>query len=72
MNPVGVSNSALGCGRASIDMEKNCEDWFTEDALDVLRRYFARHVYRDGLTSRGWCVPRGAGNDRAIPIPIGS
>jgi hypothetical protein len=53
-------------------MEKNCEDWFTEDALDVLRRYFARHVYRDGLTSRGWCVPRGAGNDRAIPIPIGS
>jgi hypothetical protein len=58
VNTAGVSNSALSGGRASIDMEKNCEDWFAEDALDVLRRYFARHVYRDGLTFRGWFVPR--------------
>jgi hypothetical protein len=52
-----VSNSSLNGGPASIDMRKNCENWFGEDELDVLRRYFARHVYRDGLTFREWCVP---------------
>lgn len=47
-------NSARG-----LDMEKNCEAWFTGDELETLKRYFARQVYRDGLTFHEWCVPRG-------------
>ncbi|RYD84950.1 MAG: hypothetical protein EOP84_04010, partial [Verrucomicrobiaceae bacterium] len=47
-----------GNGRPGIDFEKNCEEWFSDDELDVLKRYFARHVYRDGLTFHEWCVPR--------------
>src|SRR5262249_9343441 len=27
-----------------------CEDWFTVPEADILHRYFAKHVYRDGLT----------------------
>ena len=42
-----------------LDLDKNCEAWFSEDELDALKRYFARHVYRDGLTFHEWCIPRG-------------
>jgi hypothetical protein len=58
VNPAVASNSTLNGGRASIDIRKNCENWSGEDELDVLHRYFARHVYRDGLTFREWCVPQ--------------
>jgi hypothetical protein len=50
--------SVVRAGSARVDPEKNCEGWFAEDELDVLRRYFARHVYRDGLTFWEWCIPR--------------
>jgi hypothetical protein len=58
LNPPLLSNSALSDGHVSVDMEKSCKDWFTDDELDALHRYFARHVYRDGLTFHEWCVPR--------------
>ncbi len=58
LNPPLVANSALSDGHFSVDMEKNCKDWFTDDELDILHRYFARHVYRDSLTFHEWCVPR--------------
>jgi superfamily I DNA/RNA helicase len=37
---------------------ENCESWFAEGELEILRRYFARHVYRDNLTFHEWCKPR--------------
>lgn len=43
----------------ALDLDKNCENWFADDELDALKRYFARHVYRDGLTFHEWCIPRG-------------
>lgn len=44
---------------SGLDLDKNCETWFSDDELDALKRYFARHVYRDGLTFHEWCIPRG-------------
>lgn len=58
VNPAAVSSSVVRAGSARVDPEKNCEGWFAEDELDVLRQYFARHVYRDGLTFWEWCIPR--------------
>ena len=40
------------------DWGENCETWFTDKELEVLKRYFARHVYRDNLTFHEWCKPR--------------
>ena len=60
--PAGNARPAItprGVAAAGLDMEKNCEAWFTGDEIEVLKRYFARHVYRDGLTFHEWCVPLG-------------
>ena len=56
--PTPAKFPALGNSARGPDMEKNCEGWFTGDELEALKRYFARQVYRDGLTFREWCVPR--------------
>jgi hypothetical protein len=40
------------------DWDQNCESWFTDGESEVLKRYFARHVYRDNLTFHEWCKPR--------------
>lgn len=40
-----------------LDADGRCEGWFSELELDVLHKYFARHVYRDGLTFREWLRP---------------
>ena len=33
--------------------------WFSELETEALNRYFARHVYRDGLRFKEWLKPRG-------------
>jgi hypothetical protein len=38
--------------------DSNCESWFGIEELEILRRYFARHVYRDNLTFHEWMKPR--------------
>ena len=40
------------------DWDENCEVWFNTDELDAIKRYFARHVYRDNLTFHEWMKPR--------------
>ena len=60
--PAGNARPAItprGVAATALDMEKNCEAWFTDNETEVLKRYFARHVYRDGLTFHEWCVPLG-------------
>jgi hypothetical protein len=42
-----------------IDWDENCETWFSALEAEALHRYFARHVYRDGLSFREWLKPRG-------------
>ena len=42
-----------------IDWDENCENWFSELEVETLNRYFARHVYRDGLRFKEWLTPRG-------------
>ena len=42
-----------------IDWDANCENWFSQLELEALQRYFARHVYRDGLRFKEWLKPRG-------------
>ncbi len=54
VRPVALATNVPG-----LDLEKNCESWFTADELEALKHYFARHVYRDGLTFHEWCIPRG-------------
>jgi superfamily I DNA/RNA helicase len=44
-------------GIRDLDSDGRCEGWFSEQELEVLHRYFARHVYRDGLTFREWLRP---------------
>jgi hypothetical protein len=59
MTPAPVTRPAPDASARGLDMEKNCEAWFTGDELEALKKYFARQVYRDGLTFHEWCVPRG-------------
>ena len=40
-----------------LDSEGRCEKWFSELELDTLHKYFARHVYREGLTFHEWLRP---------------
>jgi hypothetical protein len=40
------------------DWDEICEDWFTVAECDVLHRYFAKYIYRDGLTFREWLRPK--------------
>lgn len=47
-----LANAAQG-----LDADGRCEDWFSRIELEALHRYFARHVYRDGLTFRDWLRP---------------
>jgi hypothetical protein len=42
-----------------IDWDENCETWFSALETEALNRYFARHVYRDGLRFKEWLKPRG-------------
>ena len=37
---------------------KELQEWFKELQIEVLKRYFAKFVYRDGLTFRNWIIPR--------------
>jgi superfamily I DNA/RNA helicase len=41
-----------------LDWDENSEVWFDVDELDALKRYFARHAYRDNLTFHEWMKPR--------------
>lgn len=45
--------------RASVGLSSDgrCEGWFSEIELEALNYYFARHVYREGLTFREWLRP---------------
>jgi hypothetical protein len=43
--------------KTSFRWDENCESWFNENELDFLRRYFAKHVYRDNLSFHEWCCP---------------
>ena len=43
--------------RADLDADGRCEGWFSELELATLHKYFARHVYREGLTFRSWLRP---------------
>lgn len=54
--PVPAAQANLR-GRA-LDWDENCETWFKHEELEALHRYFARHVYRDGLTFHEWMKPR--------------
>lgn len=38
--------------------DENCGSWFTDEELEILKRYFARHAFRDNLTFHEWCKPR--------------
>lgn len=42
-----------------IEWDERCESWFSELEVEALNRYFARHVYRDGLRFKEWLTPRG-------------
>lgn len=53
------ATAPIHTARLGLDLDKNCENWFSDDELDAVKRYFARHVYRDGLTFYEWCIPRG-------------
>jgi hypothetical protein len=51
-HPAAISGSA-------VDWNESCDSWFSEIEKEALNRYFARYVYRDGLTFREWLRPRG-------------
>ena len=40
-----------------LDGDGRCEHWFSDLELEALHKYFARHVYRDGLAFRDWLRP---------------
>lgn len=42
-----------------IEWDESCDSWFSQLELEALNRYFARHVYRDGLRFKEWLTPRG-------------
>ena len=44
-------------GIHDLDSDGRCERWFSEQEVEALHKYFARHVYRDGLTFREWLRP---------------
>jgi len=42
-----------------LDADGRCEGWFSALELETLHKYFARHVFRDGLTFHDWLRPEG-------------
>jgi superfamily I DNA/RNA helicase len=42
-----------------LNMDEHCENWFSQIELEALNKYFARCVYRDGLTFKEWLKPKG-------------
>jgi hypothetical protein len=42
-----------------LDADGRCEGWFSELELEALHKYFARHVFREGLTFHEWLRPEG-------------
>lgn len=58
VNPPSVVKSvSVPTRKTSFRWDQNCESWFDEIELDLLRRYFAKHVYRDNLSFHEWCRP---------------
>jgi hypothetical protein len=53
--------AAQSLARAGGDLDANgrCEGWFSELELEALHKYFARHVFREGLTFHEWLRPEG-------------
>lgn len=43
----------------NLDADGRCAGWFSDLELEALHKYFARHVYRDGLTFHEWLRPEG-------------
>ena len=57
-NNARFAQSLTRAGR-DLDADGRCERWFSKLELDALHMYFARHVYRDGLTFHDWLRPDG-------------
>jgi hypothetical protein len=56
---VAPSTAKSKLKRPELNWDENSEGWFDVDELEALKRYFARHVYRDNLTFHEWMKPRG-------------
>jgi superfamily I DNA/RNA helicase len=62
-----VSPHSVKLSGAGLDIDGRCESWFSTLELEALHKYFARHVYRDGLTFHEWLRPEGM---RTISIEL--
>jgi hypothetical protein len=64
VQPVAVAQPVAAVNRIQrpaqgLDLDESSETWFSEIEREALNKYFARYVYRDGLTFREWLRPRG-------------
>ena len=56
--PIVSPAKVVAARKTPIEWDENCESWFKESELNLLKRYFARHVYRNNLTFHEWCCPK--------------
>ncbi len=53
-----TSTTSKTLRKTPAEWDLNCESWFDDREVDLLKRYFDRFARRDNLSFQDWCKPR--------------